>query len=327
MTLPGEGTPSHGSYWSRYVPLSMIAVALGALLAMVPLINSLILVAVPALLLALAGEREEGRSERWLPPLIAAGLVGSVDLSGGLVALVMAATAIVLDETVRRGLEWRRTIVAAALPTAAVLAFPLVVLDRQVLRDQLLGVVEPTFRSLSGMGYDEAALRAEFTGFFDTALRLLPSLFVLTALGVAALALGIGLWWLHRRGRAGAFVLPPVSMWVFPDGLRWLTGLGLAGALAAHPLNLPVAVETTGLNLLVAAGTVWSVQGFSIVWYGFIVRNTSAILKALFIFLIIISTWLGLAVLALLGVVERWIPFRALMAEGSRANEENEEEY
>jgi hypothetical protein len=321
MTVPGEGTPP-GSYWSLYVPASMLAVALGAFLAALPLVNSLVLVAVPALLLALAGEREEGRSERWLPPLIAAGLIGSVALSSGLFALVLALTGIVLDEAVRRGLEWRLTTLAAALPAAAVLMLPLVVLDHQVLREQLLEAMEPTFRSLGGMGFDQAVLRQEYTGFFDTAMRLMPSLFLLAALGVAALALGFGLWQLHRKGRAMAIVLPPLSMWVFPDALRILTGLGLAAALAAHPLHLPGWVETTGLNLLVAAGTLWSVQGFGIVWYGFIVRNTPVALKALFVFLVIISTWWGLALLALLGLVERWIPFRTLMAEGNRAREE-----
>jgi hypothetical protein len=323
MTAQGEETPP-GSYWSRYVPMSMSAVALGAFLTALPLVNSLVLVVVPALLLVLAGEREEERSERWLPPLIAAGLMGSVALSSGLFALVMVLTGIVLDEAVRRGLEWRLTTLVAALPVTAVLMLPLVMLDREELRGQLLEAMEPTIRSLGGMGFDQAVLRQEYTGVFDTALRLMPSLFLLAALGVAAVALGSGLWWLHRKGRAMAFTLPPLSMWVFPDALRWLTGLGLVGAVAAHPLHLPVGVETTGLNLLVAAGTLWSVQGFGIVWYGFIVRNTPAVVKGLFVFLIIISTWMGLTLLALLGLMERWIPFRTLIAEGIQAREEEE---
>ena len=53
MTSPGEGTPP-GSFWGRYVPGVLALVVLGAPLAVLPLVNSAVLVGVPAGLLAMA---------------------------------------------------------------------------------------------------------------------------------------------------------------------------------------------------------------------------------------------------------------------------------
>lgn len=324
MTSPGEGTPP-GSFWGRYVPGVLALVVLGAPLAVLPLVNSAVLVGVPAGLLAMAGRRPEGAAERYLPPLTAAGLVGLVETSTGLFALVLVLTGILLDAMVRRGSHWQLSALVACLPTAAVLSMPLMVLDREELRDQLLGAMEPTFRTLSGMGFDEVALRDQYAGVFDTAIRLLPGAFLMAALGTAVLALALGLWWLHRQGLVEGVEIPSLTMWIFPDGLRWLTLAGVALAVAAVPLGWPIAVETVGLNILVAAVTVWSVQGLSIVWYGFVVRDTATGWRVVFLVLTLFTAWLGLLLLALLGFVERWIPFRSLMAEGTQAREEEED--
>lgn len=324
MTSPGEGTPP-GSFWGRYVPGVVATVVLAAPLALLPLVNSAVMIGVPAVLLALAGRRPEGPAERYLPPLTTVGLVGLVETSAGLLTLVLVLTAIVLDLAVRRRLHWQAAAVVAGLPTAALLSLPLVVLDREVLRDQLLGAMEPTFRSLSGMGFDEAVLRDQYAGIFETALRLMPGAFLVAALGTAVLALALGLWWLHRWGTAGGMTVPPLTMWVFPDGLRWFTLAGLVPALAAVPLGWPVSIESIGLNILVAAATLWSVQGLGIVWYGFVVRDTATGWRVAFLVLTLITAWLGLLLLALLGFVERWMPFRSLMAEGTQAREEEED--
>ena len=322
MSLPvGELPPT--SYWGRFVPASIGLVLLTLVVLPLPLLNIVGVVGIPTVLLVLLQERPEPSMQRWLPALAVAVLLGMVDPVGGLMALSLALVAILLDREIRRGRNWGFAGLAGSAPflLMAVLSLPNSLKDREAIREQVEFFFTATMEQLSQMGFSLAQTEEQLIEFVDIGVKiwlLIPAGLTVLGLFVGFGALICGMWWLRRRERVQAVEIPPFTIWVMPEKLVWGAVAGLA-LLVVGPGNW----HTAGMNLVVVLAMIYSVQGLAIMWYGFEVRGTPNWVRVLFMLVLTFLHVIGIGMMAVLGLLETWVPLRSLMA---RSAEEGKEE-
>ncbi|MFO7768441.1 MAG: DUF2232 domain-containing protein [bacterium] len=280
--------------------------------------------AVPAALFAQSRLRSGPRARFWLP-LAAVGLAAGLLLPPvGVVVLAMITSGLLLDYGVRRRWDWRAVSLIGGAPIMPLAWSVLAPLDRPEVLDLW---VERYRASMDGMmsGFPGDAGQEE--QFFETLRstleltgRLAPSLTLLTGLTLGVVALGLGLWWLRRRGEDPGLRFPAFCMWNMPEQLSWLAGAAFLAALTA-----PGPLLEAAYNVLLLLAILYSIQGLAVAWYGFEVRGTPGWARGLFVAAVIVTHLLGMAMLAVLGLLETWVPFRAHMAEAAMGGPDEED--
>lgn len=274
------------------------------------------LFAAPAGLFVQSQLRTGPRARFWLPLAVLGLAAGLLLPPVGVVVLAMVTSGLLLDHGVRRRWDWRAVSFiggAPYMPLAWSVLAPFgrpEVLDRWM--EQYRTAVGPMLADLPGGAGQEEEFFETFRSTLELTGRLAPSLTLLIGLTLGVVALGLGLWWLRRRGAEPGLRFPPFYMWSMPERLSWLAGLSLLAVLTASGALLDAVY-----NVLLLLGTLYSIQGMAVAWYGFEVRGTPAWARGLFVIAVIATFLLGMVLLAVLGLLETWVPFRAHMAEAA----------
>jgi len=319
------GDPPPISYWGRFVPLSVGLVLITPVVLAFPLLNVAGMIGVPAALLVLFQEHTESSLKRWLPAMTTAAVMGSIDLLGGLMTLSFVLSAILLDKEVRRGREWGAVGLAGSIPFLLLAAGSLlaVVKYSEPIEEQLLATYVTLFEQMSQMGFDTTQMADMLPEIVRQIVRLIPAASALSGFFVGFGALSLGIWWLGKRGIVKGMEIPQFTIWVLPEKLVWFVVFGLVlwmTGLIVGPGNM----HTTGLNLVIILVAVYSVQGLAIMWYGFEVRGTATWMRVLFVIMVSIMVHVGVVIMALLGLLETWVPLRSLMAEAAEQRKEED---
>ena len=319
MTLPG-GEMSPMPYWGRFVPISVGLVFLFLVTWYVPLLNVAGMVGIPAILLVLFQERQEPPLQRWFPAIATVALIGMVDRLGGLMVLTIVLIAILQDREVRRKQNWGLVGFAGSIPLLLLSSMSLLVVFRyqDEIEEHVISFYSQILEQMSQSGFDTGQMQELLPGMVHSAVQMIPAGLALLGLFVGFGALICGMWWLGKRGLVATIEIPQFTVWVLPEKLVWPVIVGLA-LLVAGPGGWKVA----GLNLLVVLTMLYSVQGIAIMFYGFEIRGTPGWARVLFIIVLTVMHVIGAAMMAILGLLETWIPFRSLMA---KAAEEGKEE-
>ncbi len=313
------------SYWGKFVPLSVGLVLIAPIVLAIPLLNVAGMIGVPAALLVLFQELSESSLKRWLPAITTAVIMGMIDQLGGLMTLSIVLSAILLDREVRRGREWGTAGLAGSIPFLLLAAGSLLIVIqyREQIEEQLLATYAAVFEQLVLMGFDTTRMVELLPEIVRQGVRLIPAAAALTGLFIGFGALTFGMWWLGKRGTVKGMEIPQFTIWVLPEKLVWSAVLGLAlwmTGLIVGPGNL----HTAGLNLVIILAVVYSIQGLAIMWYGFEVRGTAMWVRVLFMIMVSVMVHVGVVIMALLGLLETWVPLRSLMAEAAEQGKEED---
>ncbi len=282
------------------------------------------LFAAPAALLAHGQLRTGPRARFWLPIAALALAAGLLLPPVGVVVLGLVTSGLLLDHGVRRRWDWRAVgFIGGApfMPLAWSVLAPLgrpEVVDRWM--EQYRSAVGPMLAGMPGAGGREEEFFETLRSMLELTGRLAPSITLLLGLTLGVVALSLGLWWLMRKGAAPGVRVPEFYMWSLPAWVSWVTGLALLAALTASGPLLDAAY-----NVLLVLGTLYSIQGMAVAWYGFEVRGTPGWARGLFILAVLVTYFVGMVMLAVLGLLETWVPFRAHMAEAAAGGPDEED--
>jgi uncharacterized protein YybS (DUF2232 family) len=308
------GSHSGTSVRGQVLVLTALAVTLFAVAGYIPVVGILIglLAPTPVLLVVLWHGRLTGALALGLSTLSLALLSGRLQSATffaeyGVMALVMA-------EAIRR--QWsvdKTLLVSTAVPVAAsgivmALLFSSADLDLGTVRQHFeedLGQALRQFWAEEG-GPSEATLRTYVQEGFETIVRLLPALFVLSTAAAALLNYGVvGILWRRLGGEPPLHRLM-LTQWKAPEACVWV--LIASGICCFVPLP---SLRMAGVNVLLLVGLLYLVQGFGVM--GFYLNRTSmpVIFRSLAYLFLLIQPLLLLGVAAF-GLFDLWFDFRHL---------------
>jgi hypothetical protein len=124
-------------------------------------------------------------------------------------------------------------------------------------------------------------------------------------------------WFIRKTRPGGGIVRFHADFW-----LIWVFSCSLLGVLGGTALRIPL-LEIGAWNILVLCGILYLAQGAGVLFYLLGRLAMPPFLRFLIQFLIILVLFspkvnvFALGVLALLGIAENWVPFRALHSNGS----------
>ncbi len=316
-----------GSYWGRFVPLSVTLTVLGMFLQPLPFLNAMAMIGLPATLMVLYLAQVESAALRWGPALLVSIVMIPVAPGVGLIGSGMVIIAALLDLGVRQGWEWKRIGLVASGPVLLWVPIGLIwwndvaAYTRSMLEERTAPLLEQI--STLGFGPDMiAAFEETIPQTIDLTVGILPSQVAIMGLLVGFGALLAGNWWLERTDGAWKLDIPAFTTWELPSRLVWGMVAGLvisAGELASDGGG---SISIIGLNVLIVVSLFYWLQGTAIVWYSFVIRDTQRLFRVLFA---IAGATLLLPGLVVLGVLENWIPFRRLMAGAEGKGPEEDE--
>ncbi len=322
--VEGGGT---GSYWSRFVPLSVAMTVVGMFMQPLPFLNAIAMIGMPAALMVLYLAQVESAALRWIPAILVSLVMIPVAPGVGSLGLGMAIIAALLDLGVRQGWEWKRIGLGASGPILIWVPIGLIwwndvaAYTRSMLEEGTAPLIERI--SLLGFGSDMmAAFEETIPQTIDLTVAILPSQVVLMGLSVGFGALLAGNWWLDRAGGERKLDIPPFTTWEVPSRFIWGMVAGLVISAGELALDGGETFSTIGLNVLIVVSMFYWIQGTAIVWYSFMMRDTRRFIRVLFM---IAGATLLLPGLVVLGVLENWIPFRRLMAGAEGIGPEEDE--
>ena len=290
-----------------------------SLLAELVLLVAIIIIPAGILAHGQSGRSKPGRFFRLLA--VGTALLLLVVPMAGYPLAVLFLVGLFLHTGVARGWDWRVVTLLGAAPLA--LAFALLYRTEQMgeaLHEQVMQQWETLLLGRGGdplMDLEEA--RQQFATLLDGVVLIAPALLLLLAVALALGGLVLGLWWARRRAGVPRIEVPPFPMWDIPNQL-WVIPVGGVALLLAGWSP----VVAVGWNLIAVAGAAYGVRGLAIAWYGFIVRGTHPIVRVVFLLFLFMLIWLGGVLVALLGFLETWIPFRANLAGAVRGNPDEE---
>ncbi len=309
------------SYWGRHVPVTAALSLAGGLLAPIPIVNAVAIIGVPAMLAVLCRRRGESAVMRWLPALVP--LLILLPVAGVRIfavwPLALVVTAIILEQALRLGWEWRLTTLALALPPAGTFIGLWYAMVGEAGVREYGAQLWPAYADLlDKIGLESGTFEAQFEQSLETIIYVLPSQFGMAGIMTGLMTLAVTVWWLQRSGTEPGIGLEPYSCWELP---RWML---VPFGVCLLSIATGGTVARAGANAAIVIAFLYFLQGFAIIWYSFEARGTAGWIRLLFALLAVIIIWPGLIIL---GVVETVYPFRRLMAgQGGDATEEGSDE-
>lgn len=238
----------------------------------------------------------------------------------GVPLLGLVLSGILLHMGDSRRWDWRMAGLAGSVPLIPPLGLAYWLFSHGSSRALILAQWKTVLEQNPALYRDPEMFVKSIESMMDLVARLIPALTLLTALFIGLGALGMGVRMMRRRGIEPGVDLAPFAMWDLPVPLLWFLAAGGVAALSGYGPAV-----TVGLNILAVTVTAYSLRGVAVVWYGFEIRETAAWLRGLFLIFVVITLHLGVALTALLGLMETWVPFRANMAKAAGGVPDEEE--
>jgi MFS family permease len=215
------------------------------------------------------------------------------------------------------GLRWRldaalAVVVAALLPVIVWALIQVPVQEQlEVARQEMLSLIEESIPESASLDQRTEAMedgKRNLEEISSQVERIYPFVITLGLFGQAGIILVLVLFSVRRLGfPVQGWMLPPFSRWRLPFYLVWLLVLGVGMMLTRTPY-----VATAGLNLMLLAASILSVQGIAVQFH---VTNLMLSNLGRVVYWVVMGVLFAPLLLAsgvVLGLVDQWVDLRRL---------------